>query len=268
MRRIVTFAFAIFVMCATMALLRAAQAPPAASGIAAAHGDLYPRADIEHGARVYAENCDRCHGPDGAGVSGFNLATGKFRSATTDQQLRMVITNGFPAAGMPPTKLDSVDLGGLVAFLRNMNSIDTGSLRPGRPEAGRTIVEGKGACLDCHRIGDKGSYKGPNLTAIGTNRSAGLIERSLIDPDGQMWPINRPVRLVTRTGQVVTGRRLNEDTFTVQIVGEDGRLMSFEKSALKQFDVSTKAQMPSYKGTLTSEELSDVISYLLTLKGN
>jgi putative heme-binding domain-containing protein len=179
----------------------------------------------------------------------------------------MVITNGFPAAGMPPTELDPVDLGGLVAYLRNMNSIDRGTLRPGNPEGGRAIVEGKGACLDCHRVQGKGNYKGPNLTSIGASRSAGLIERSLIDPDGQMWPINRPVRLVTRTGQVINGRRLNEDTFTVQIVSEDGRLMSFEKSALRQFDVSTKAQMPSYKGTLTGDELSDVVSYLLTLKG-
>jgi putative heme-binding domain-containing protein len=216
---------------------------------------------------VYAENCDRCHGPDGQGVAGFNLASGKFRSATTDQQLRMVITNGFPTAGMPPTKLDPVDLSGLVAYLRNMNAIDSGLLKPGNPQNGRAIVEGKGGCLTCHRIDGSGAYKGPNLSTIGATKSAGIIERSLIEPDSQLWPINRPVRIVTRNGTVVNGRRLNEDSYTVQIFSDDGRLMSFSKADLREFSVSTKALMPSYKNELTSDELSDVVSYLLTLKG-
>src|SRR5581483_8588602 len=49
------------------------------------HPEDYPRADVEHGARVYAEQCDRCHGANGTGVSGVDLHSGKFRNATTDQ---------------------------------------------------------------------------------------------------------------------------------------------------------------------------------------
>src|SRR5436190_18147783 len=60
------------------------------------HPEDYPRVDIEHGALIYAENCDRCHGPDGKGVNGVNLQSGKFSHATTDGQLRTVITTGFP----------------------------------------------------------------------------------------------------------------------------------------------------------------------------
>jgi mono/diheme cytochrome c family protein len=93
------------------------------------HPEDYPRVDVEHGARLYAEHCDRCHGADGNGVSGVDLRSGKFRNATTDQQLRNVITNGFPTAGMPTFKFDAADLTGLVAYLRNMNSIDPGTRR-------------------------------------------------------------------------------------------------------------------------------------------
>ena len=63
-----------------------------------------------------------------------------------------------------------------------------------------------------------GSRAGPDLTDIGAARTPAAIHRSLIDPTGSMRPINRPVRAVTRDGAVVTGRRLNEDTYTVQIV--------------------------------------------------
>ena len=37
-----------------------------------------------------------------------------------------------------------------------------------------------------------------------------------------MMPINRPVRAVTRDGKVINGRRLNEDTYTVQLLDEQG----------------------------------------------
>jgi cytochrome c oxidase cbb3-type subunit III len=231
------------------------------------HPEDYSRADIEYGARLYSENCDRCHGPNGTGVSGVDFKSGKFHNAATDRQLMAVITRGFPEAGMPPFKLDDADLAGLVAYLRNMNTLDRGSLQPGSPTRGQAVFEGKGACLSCHRVNGKGSRKAPDLSDIGSVRSAGSIERSLVDPNTQMMPINRPVHIVTRDGRTIDGRRVNEDTYTVQLADHEGRLLSLQKSDLREFTVSTKSNMPSYKGELTPAEMSDLVSYLLTLKG-
>jgi putative heme-binding domain-containing protein len=231
------------------------------------HPEDYARADIEYGARLYAEQCDRCHGKDGAGVSGVDLRSGKFRNAATDGQLRNVITTGFPTAGRPPFKFGTADLAGLVAYLRNMKTVDRGSLKSGNADRGRLIFEGKGACLSCHRVDSRGSRKAPDLTDIGETRSAGSIERSLLEPTSQMYPINRPVHIVTRSGEVIDGRRLNEDTYTVQIADEMGRLISLAKPDLREFKIDTKSPMPSYKGELTTDELADLVAYLLTLKG-
>jgi putative heme-binding domain-containing protein len=200
-------------------------------------------------------------------VSGVALASGKFNHATTDGQLRNVITNGFPTAGMPAFTFDSADLIGVVAYLRNMNTFDRGSLKPGNTAHGQTVVETKGACLSCHRINNNGSRKAPDLSSIGANRSAGSLERSLLDPTSQMWPINRPVHIVTKDGRVINGRRLNEDTYTVQVADEEGRLVSLNKADLREFLVSTKSTMPSYKQELSPDELADVVTYLLSLKG-
>jgi putative heme-binding domain-containing protein len=218
------------------------------------HPEDYPRVDIEYGATIYAAECERCHGADGEGVSGVNLRSGNFRNAKTDQQLRLVITNGFPTAGMPAFgKLDPPQLSGVIAYLRNMNTFDRGS--------------GKGACLRCHRVDANGGRIGPDLSDIGANRSPGSLQRSIVDPSSQMFPINRPVRLVMRDGRVINGRRLNEDTYTVQVTDQDGRLMSVNKSDLREFTILTKSNMPSYKDELTSDEIADVIAYLLSLKG-
>ncbi len=43
--------------------------------------------------------------------------------------------------------------------------------------------------------------------------------------------------------------------------------MSLEKKDIRTMDVSTRSTMPAYGSTLTADELSDVIAYLLTLKG-
>jgi putative heme-binding domain-containing protein len=235
--------------------------------VAAGHPGDYARADIEYGARLFAEHCERCHGANGLGVAGVDLRSGKFRRATSDRQLANVITEGFPSAGMPPMDLDRAEVAGLIAYLRNMNSVDPGSMKPGNPERGQAILEGKGACLSCHRVGDKGSRKAPDLSDIGALRSAGSLERTLLDPSSQMLPINRPVRIVTQDGKLIQGRRLNEDTYTVQIADEDGRLISVEKAGLREFTISTRSTMPSYKGELSPEELSDLVAYLLSLKG-
>lgn len=231
------------------------------------HPEDYVRADIEYGSRLYAQHCSGCHGTNGDGVAGVDLRGGKFRNAVTDLQLRTVITNGFPTSGMPAFKFDPAELTGLVAYLRNMNTFDRSSTTPGDAARGRQIVEGKGACLSCHRINNVGSRKAPELSDIGAIRSAGSLERSLRDPSSQMMPINRPVRIVTSDGKVITGRRLNEDTYTVQLADEDGRLLSLAKSDLREFTVSTTSTMPSYEKELTPVEIADVVSYLLSLKG-
>jgi cytochrome c oxidase cbb3-type subunit 3 len=232
------------------------------------HPGDYGRADIEYGARLYAQHCANCHGTTGDGVANVDLRSGNLRTARTDMQLRAVIASGFPIAGMPSFRsLDATELTGIVAYIRNMNTFDSGSMTPGDSARGHAIFEGKGACLTCHRVNHKGSRKAPDLSDIGLVRSAGSLERSLRDPNSQMFPINRPVRAVTRDGQVINGRRLNEDTYTVQLSDEEGRLHSLIKSELREYTISTKSTMPSYEQELTPAEIADVVSYLLSLKG-
>ena len=248
--------------CSASVLLFAGQNPTLQG-----HPDDYPRADIEYGARLYTAQCSACHGDSGDGVAGVDLRSGKFRNAANDLQLRTVITTGFPNAGMPAFKFDQTELTGIVAYLRNMNTFDAGSTKHGDAARGRTVFEGKGACLSCHRVNNVGSRKAPDLSDVGANRSAGSLERSLKNPTSQMMPINRPVHAVTRDGRAINGRRLNEDTYTVQLTDEEGRLLSLTKSELREYTISTKSTMPSYEKELSPAELADVVTYLLTLKG-
>ena len=239
----------------------------AAQNPAPGHPGEYAPADIAYGSRLYDAQCATCHGANGDGVGGVDLRSGRFRNAGTDQDLTRVILTGIPGTGMLAFKFDPSEITAIIAYLRNMNSFDRGSVKIGDAARGRAVVEGKGDCLRCHRVGGQGSRTAPVLTDIGVARSAGSLLRSLTDPNSQMMPINRPVRAVTRDGKVINGRRLNEDTYTVQLIDEQERLVSLMKSDLTAYTIATVSPMPSFRDRLTPDELADVVAYLLSLKG-
>jgi cytochrome c oxidase cbb3-type subunit III len=230
------------------------------------HDAQYPDVDIVYGASLYAARCVTCHG-QGDAIGGVNLRSGKFRNASTDTELARFIRAGSPAAGMPPFALDNAEMAGITAYLRNMNSFDTANVKSGDASRGKAIFDGKGGCAACHRVGRVGSRVAPNLSDIGSQRSPGSIQRSLVDPSSQMMPINRPVRLVKKDGTVVNGRRLNEDTYSIQVIDDKERLHSILKADIKEFTISKTSLMPSYRDTLNSTEIADLLGYLLSLKG-
>ena len=82
-----------------------------------------------------------------------------------------------------------------------------------------------------------------------------------------MLPVNRPVRAVTSDGTVINGRRLNEDTYTVQLIDEQERLRSLVKAERREYTVLTTSPMPPATDVLDEQELADVLAYLLSLKG-
>jgi len=82
-----------------------------------------------------------------------------------------------------------------------------------------------------------------------------------------MMPINRPVHAVLANGRVVEGRRLNEDTFSVQLITKEERLVSLDKRSLREYEIGTESAMPAYGEIYSDQEIADLLAYLLSLKG-
>jgi putative heme-binding domain-containing protein len=228
------------------------------------HPGQYSQEEIAAGSAVYGAQCNQCHGRDGDQISGVDLRRGLFRRSSTDEDLARVITGGTPA-GMPPFKLAPADLAGVVAYIR-AGFDTTAAVRTGDAARGRAVFEGKGECGSCHRVAGRGPRLAPDLSDIGVARAPAALERSLRDPSSAMLPINRPVRVVMKNGRTVRGRRLNEDTYTVQLVNEEEHLQSIMKSDIRTIEVETKSPMPAYGGKLTPAEIADVVAYLMTLR--
>jgi putative heme-binding domain-containing protein len=148
-----------------------------------------------------------------------------------------------------------------------MSSFNARGLMLGDSARGRALFEGAGNCASCHAVNGKGPRVAPDLGDIGALRTAELIHRTLLDPAGSMLPAIRPVRAVTRDGKVINGRRLNEDTYTVQLIDEQEHLLSLTKADLREYTVLKTTSMPSYKDKFSAQELTDLEAYLLSLRG-
>ena len=227
----------------------------------------YTPVEAEIGRQLFTNNCISCHGPEGDAVQGVDLGHGHFRLASSDSDLVRIMRNGIPATGMPANNLSQEQAMAIVAYLRSIAaSAASNAIPAGDVSRGKAIFEGKGECLSCHRVGAVGSRLGPDLSGIGRLRRIVEMQRALLEPAVEVRPNNRFVRAVTQNGTTITGRLLNQDTFTVQLLDSKEQLVSLSRSDLREFSFVTNSPMPSYQGKLSSEEAADLVSYLASLK--
>ena len=248
----------------------------AVTAAAAPQEHSYTQADIDNGARLYQSSCAGCHGPNGDMVPGIELQRGGFRRATSDVDIMRLIQSGIPGTTMPPSSFTDNQAGSIVAFLRSRSPAAPptpfgrgGPVTIARGDAsrGKSVYEARGQCATCHRVDGRGPRVAPELTEIGTIRPATELREKLVDPNTNIRPGNRYVEAVTKRGDKIAGRLLNQDTFTVQLIDANERLVSLSRNDLRDFTYVKSSPMPSYRDTLTQGELDDLVAYLVSLKG-
>jgi cytochrome c oxidase cbb3-type subunit III len=223
-------------------------------------------ADLLDGERAYRQSCANCHGPDGDVIAGIDLGRGQFRRQLSDEDLVRIIRTGIPNTPMPATSMTVEQAQKIVAYLRATAATKRAGGVTGDGARGLAIFQGKGGCANCHSVSGSGSGVGPDLTRIGALRGALELQRALLEPAADVQAANRFYRVVLKDRTVVTGRLLTHDTFTVQLLDTKERLRSYVKSDLREHGF-IDTPMPSYRSTMTAQEIADIVSYLISLKG-
>src|SRR5262245_14101385 len=175
--------------------------------------------EIAEGGRLFQSNCTGCHGTSGDQVPGVALMSGKFRRATSDDEVVAIIRKGVAGTAMQPFNFTEQQAGMIVAYLKAFTGgrpTTTAGNTPvlGDPARGKQIFEGKGNCLSCHSVDGNGSRVGPDLSGSGLPRPptvrfvgtltpppppslAALVEqlqRDLLDPDSAIARANQMYR--------------------------------------------------------------------------
>lgn len=229
---------------------------------------LLPAEPID-GKAIYRSNCAFCHGLTLAGGRGPALIGRQLLHGSSPSDIAAVIRDGVPGTGMPSySRFEKDELDLLVAFILKSISATAAPSRPvsGDAAKGRQVYERAG-CAACHRIGEQGSIYGPELTRIGAGRSSTHLRESLLDPSLDIMEEFSGVTVVARDGKRITGVRVNEDTFSVQLRDLSQKFRMFQKDEVRDVIHEKKSLMPDYK-SLPATDLENLLAYLDSLRGD
>jgi putative heme-binding domain-containing protein len=235
----------------------------------------------DDGEGLYRVHCAACHGPKGEGGRGTALAKAKLARVNDDESLIALITQGIPGTEMAAARLTASEIKQVAAWVRKLGQASVPAISKSA-SPGEQLYFGKGNCVQCHAIRANGGVLGPDLTDIGARRNREYLRRALLEPQAEIpesflqyrWYTIIPdnfllVRVVTAKGEKITGARLNEDPFSIQIRDLEGRMRSFFKADLVELHKDWgKSIMPSYRDVLSDEELNELVTYLLSLRGD
>ena len=239
------------------------------------------RQAVAEGQELYNRTCTGCHGYDGTpGEQGPALgASGRRYLRISDQEIFDAIRKGIAGTMMPGTGLAETDAWKVATYIRSLRGTAIDAPSAGDSAHGEQIFWGKGACGDCHMIRGRGGLLGPDLSNLAGRRKLYSIRDALtkaehrVATDGgrhelNLAPLNtyQAVRVVTRDGKTLSGVLMNEDSFSLQMLGSDNELHMFARDELRQVVFEPKSLMPTdYDKRLTPEEFQDLLAFLSRL---
>jgi cytochrome c oxidase cbb3-type subunit 3 len=219
------------------------------------------------GEHIFSSNCAACHGSDGhGGERAPNIATLSSVISRSDSDLEGIVSKGLPGAGMPPFGyLGEEKVSAVVAYLRVLQGKGASVTVTGDTKAGHDLFYGKAGCSSCHMVHGEGGFIAADLSTYGENLSAVAVQRAIVTPDKNIAPTSKIVEVYGKDGQHISGFARAEDNFSIGVQTEDGRYHFFSKDKVEKIVYSSHSSMPqNYESTLSTKELEDLVSYLIT----
>jgi putative heme-binding domain-containing protein len=174
-----------------------------------------------------------------------------------------VITNGIPPAMPDAWYLTEEEIANVAAHIRSLGKIPPEKIA-GDPARG-SIIYARSGCSNCHVLSGKGVGFGPDLTDVGDRRAPTFIRQVLRDPPSALPEDFLVVTAITSDDKKISGIRLNEDTFTIQIKDASGSIYSLRKQDLRDLKKETGlTPMPSFEKILPPADLQDLVAFLAT----
>lgn len=222
-------------------------------------------AGLAAGRKSYEAHCAMCHGLDGrGGEHAPGIANSRPVREGSAKALSEIIEGGIPKAGMPSFRyLPGGEIGALVKYLRSMKGVATNATVKGDPERGERLFFGKAQCADCHMVAGKGGFIASDLSDFAIAHSPEKIREAIVRPNEAVPPGQQVISVETAAGERLSGLVRNEDNFSMQLQGIDGRFHLLMKSQITKVESTGHSLMPADYGTrLSSAELDDLVSFI------
>jgi PQQ-dependent dehydrogenase (methanol/ethanol family) len=220
---------------------------------------------IAEGRKHFESRCGGCHGGDGrGGERGPDVITTRSARRRNAEQVRELIREGLPDAGMPGFSLPGNEMTALVTFYRSQTASASEITPQGDPAAGEKLFFGKANCHTCHVRGG-GGMVGPDLSSVGASRTLGELESDLKDPVADIAQGYGQVEVKLKDGELIRGFVRNQSAFDLQLQTVDGRWRSLSQDKIAELTRKPGSPMPRFNGADT--EFENLVAYLSHLDG-
>jgi putative heme-binding domain-containing protein len=191
------------------------------------------------------------------------LGQSKARTSIRPETLRATL-KGYPAEirAQGDRFLETLDTG-LAGRRKRLEKIRS-ELPAGDVRRGQTVFNSaKAACIQCHRLGYQGGDVGPELTSIGTVRSADDLLEAIVEPSASLVRSYEPVSVTTRDGEERLGILRRDDAQGVTLITGPGSTLEIDRADITAMTPSTVSLMPAgLDEQITRQELADLIEFL------
>jgi putative heme-binding domain-containing protein len=121
-------------------------------------------------------------------------------------------------------------------------------------------------CGKCHRVGDRGTSLGPDLTRIGSERSREELVESLLFPSRRIDPKYASYIVLTSDGRSHSGLLLRRDEHAVLLRNAEGKEVALKPDEVEELRPLRISLMPEGQlADLTPQQAADLVEYLQSL---
>jgi putative membrane-bound dehydrogenase-like protein len=132
---------------------------------------------------------------------------------------------------------------------------------------GRSVFAKQGDCAKCHQVNGEGKNVGPDLSEIGKKLAREAVYESILYPSASIAHSYETWVIETKKGTQASGLLVSKTAEEISIKDAEAIVRTFKTAEVESITRSPISLMPAdLHQQMTTQELADVVEYLLTLR--
>ena len=124
------------------------------------------------------------------------------------------------------------------------------------------------SCVRCHKVGNTGGEVGPNLSALGTQKTREYLLEAIVAPNAAIAQGFETVVILDEDGKTMSGILKSEDDTNLTLMDAQGALIKIPKDKIDERRKGQSSMPVDLLKYLNKRELRDLVAYLATLDGS
>jgi putative heme-binding domain-containing protein len=182
-----------------------------------------------------------------------SIAAGSALHASTAKDIRAAAEKLFPA----PTTKDMKPLPAISELVKFK----------GNAMNGQSVFAKQGTCAKCHTVHGEGKNVGPDLSEIGKKLAKDAMYEAILYPSASILHNYETWVVETKQGTTASGLLVSRTPAEIAIKDAEAIVRTFKSNDVETVGRSPISIMPAdLHQSLSTQELADVVEYMLTLR--